>query len=67
MSMLVRPLTRHLALIAGALLLGVMLFAGQPMAADKEKPVKRDHSRVISPPAPRGPRHNASKLARSST
>nr|WP_086733885.1 hypothetical protein [Erythrobacter colymbi] len=52
MSMLLRPLTRHLALIAGALLLGVMLFAGQPMAADKEKPVKRDYSRVIAPPAP---------------
>ncbi|WP_420810144.1 hypothetical protein [Erythrobacter colymbi] len=50
--MLLRPLTRHLALIAGALLLGVMLFAGQPMAADKEKPVKRDYSRVIAPPAP---------------
>ncbi len=45
-------LTRHLALIAAALVLAIGIFAGSPMAADKEKPVKRDYSRVIAPPAP---------------
>ncbi len=47
-----RPLLRHLAVLVGALVLGLSLFAGTPMAADKEKPVKRDYSRVIAPPAP---------------
>ncbi len=45
-------LTRHLALITAALVLAIGIFAGSPMAADKEKPVKRDYSRVIAPPAP---------------
>ncbi|WP_375290536.1 hypothetical protein [Qipengyuania sp.] len=41
------------------LAIAVLLFAGatfvaQPMAAEKEKPVKRDYSRVTAPPAPRG-------------
>ncbi|MFM7349643.1 MAG: hypothetical protein ACKO01_09155 [Erythrobacter sp.] len=45
-------LLRHLALVAAALFLGVVLFAGKPMASDAEKPVKRDYSRVIAPPAP---------------
>ena len=47
-----RPLFRHLALLFAALVLGIALFAGDTMAADKEKPVKRDYSRVIAPPAP---------------
>jgi hypothetical protein len=47
-----RPLTRHLALLLSALVLALALFAGDTMAADKEKPVKRDYSRVIAPPAP---------------
>ena len=52
MRALTQPFARHLALVAAALVLAVMLFAGSPMAADKEKPVKRDYSRVIAPPAP---------------
>jgi hypothetical protein len=47
-----RPLFRHLALLLSALILGVVLFVGDTMAADKEKPVKRDYSRVIAAPAP---------------
>lgn len=47
-----QPLVRHLALLVAALFLALALFAGSPMAADKEKPVKRDYSRVIAPPAP---------------
>ena len=47
-----QPLVRHLALLVAALVLALALFAGSPMAADKEKPVKRDYSRVIAPPAP---------------
>jgi hypothetical protein len=43
---------RHVALLLSALVLGIALFAGDTMAADKEKPVKRDYSRVIAPPAP---------------
>lgn len=52
MRALTQPFARHLALIAAALVLAVSLFAGQPMASDKEKPVKRDYSLVIAPPAP---------------
>ncbi|MBI1403385.1 MAG: hypothetical protein GC147_09240 [Porphyrobacter sp.] len=52
MLTLARPLLRHAALVLAALVLGIVLFAGAPMAADKEKPVKRDYSRVIAPPAP---------------
>ena len=47
-----RLFTRHLALLLSALVLGIVLFAGEPMAADKEKPVKRDYSAVFAPPAP---------------
>jgi hypothetical protein len=47
-----RTFARHIALLAAALVLAIGLFAGVPMAADKEKPVKRDYSRVIAPPAP---------------
>jgi hypothetical protein len=47
-----QPLVRHFALLVAALVLAIGLFAGSPMAADKEKPVKRDYSRVIAPPAP---------------
>ena len=52
--MLVRgqPFIRHIALLVAALFLALALFAGGTMAADKEKPVKRDYSRVIAPPAP---------------
>jgi hypothetical protein len=52
MRALTQPFARHLALIAAALVLAVSLFAGHPMASDKEKPVKRDYSLVIAPPAP---------------
>ncbi len=52
MRALTQPFARHLALIAAALVLAVSLFAGSPMASDKEKPVKRDYSLVIAPPAP---------------
>jgi hypothetical protein len=52
MLTLARPFARHLALLAAALVLAIALFAGDTMAADKEKPVKRDYSRVIAPPAP---------------
>jgi len=47
-----RPLFRYLTLLLSALLLGIVLFAGETMAADKEKPVKRDYSAVFAPPAP---------------
>jgi hypothetical protein len=47
-----QPFARHLALLVAALFLALALFAGDTMAADKEKPVKRDYSRVIAPPAP---------------
>jgi len=47
-----QTLARHLALLVGAMVLAVTLFAGSPMASDKEKPVKRDYSLVIAPPAP---------------
>ena len=52
MRALTQPFARHLALIAAALVLAMSLFAGSPMASDKEKPVKRDYSLVIAPPAP---------------
>jgi hypothetical protein len=43
----------RLALLAlAALLLGVSMFQSETQAADKEKPVKRDYSLVIAPPAP---------------
>jgi hypothetical protein len=47
-----QPFARHIALLVAALFLALALFAGDTMAADKEKPVKRDYSRVIAPPAP---------------
>jgi hypothetical protein len=47
-----QPLFRNLALLLAALVLAVVLFAADTQAADKEKPVKRDYSRVIAPPAP---------------
>jgi hypothetical protein len=47
-----QPFARHLALLVAALFLALALFAGDTMAADKEKPVKRDYTRVIAPPAP---------------
>ncbi|NCP13699.1 MAG: hypothetical protein GW858_05985 [Sphingomonadales bacterium] len=47
-----QSLTRQIALLAAALVLAVGLFAGVPMAADKEKPVKRDYTAVFAPPAP---------------
>ncbi len=43
---------RHIALLAAALVLAIGLFAGTGIAADKEKPVKRDYSAVFAPPAP---------------
>ena len=43
---------RHIALLVAALTLGLAMLGGEVMAADKEKPVKRDYSRVIAPPAP---------------
>ncbi len=43
---------RYIALLLAALVLGIVLFAGDGQAADKERPVKRDYSRVIAPPAP---------------
>ncbi len=43
---------RHLALILASIAFAGMLFVSQTMAADKEKAVKRDYSRVIAPPAP---------------
>ncbi|GAA0769401.1 hypothetical protein FHS52_002715 [Erythromicrobium ramosum] len=47
-----QSLTRHFALLAAALVLAVSLFAGTGIAADKEKPVKRDYTAVFAPPAP---------------
>ena len=47
-----QSLTRHMALLAAALVLAVSLFAGTGIAADKEKPVKRDYTAVFAPPAP---------------
>jgi len=47
-----QTLTRHIALLAAALVLAIGLFASAPQAADKEKPVKRDYSAVFAPPAP---------------
>jgi hypothetical protein len=52
MRALTQPFARHLALLAAAFALAVTMFAGSPMASDKEKPVKRDYSLVIAPPAP---------------
>jgi hypothetical protein len=52
MRALTQTLTRQIALLAAALVLAIGLFAGAPMAADKEKPVKRDYSAVFAPPAP---------------
>ncbi len=52
MRMIGQTLARNLALLAAALILAVTLFSETPMASDKEKPVKRDYSRVIAPPAP---------------
>ncbi len=52
MPMRAQPFARHIALLVAALFLALALFAGDTMAADKEKPVKRDYSRVIAPPAP---------------
>ena len=52
MLTLARPFARHIALLVAAAFLALALFAGDTMAADKEKPVKRDYSRVIAPPAP---------------
>ena len=43
---------QQLMLLVAALTLGVAMFAGSTQAADKEKPVKRDYTRVIAPPAP---------------
>lgn len=47
-----QTLTRHIALLAAALVLAIGLFASAPQAADKEKPVKRDYTAVFAPPAP---------------
>jgi hypothetical protein len=47
-----RHFARHCALLIGAMILAVTLFAGSPMASDKEKPVKRDYTAVFAPPAP---------------
>jgi hypothetical protein len=52
MLTLARPFARHIALLVAAAFLALALFAGDTMAADKEKPVTRDYSRVIAPPAP---------------
>lgn len=52
MAWLTQPLMRTLALVIGAGLLALAMLAGDTMAADKEKPVKREYSRVIAPPAP---------------
>ncbi len=43
---------RQMALLITALVLAIGLFAGAPMAADKEKPVKRNYAAVFAPPAP---------------
>ncbi|MGB3807086.1 MAG: multiheme c-type cytochrome [Erythrobacter sp.] len=43
---------RHAILAIAALLLGLSVFHSAPRAADKEKPVYRDYSAVIAPPAP---------------
>jgi hypothetical protein len=45
---------RRLCLAIAALLSGATLFVAQGSAADKEKAVLRDYSRVTAPPAPRG-------------
>jgi hypothetical protein len=52
MPMHARSIFRHLVLLVAALLLALTLSAGDTSAADTEKPVKRDYSRVIAPPAP---------------
>lgn len=52
MPMIGLSLARHLALLVAAMVLAVTLFADSPLASDKEKPVKRDYSLVIAPPAP---------------
>ncbi|WDA39854.1 hypothetical protein [Erythrobacter sp. BLCC-B19] len=52
MRALTQSFTRHIALLAAALVLAIGLFAGSPQASDKEKPVKRDYTAVFAPPAP---------------
>jgi hypothetical protein len=47
-----QPFIRQLALLLSAVVLALALLAGDTQAADKEKPVKRDYSRVIAAPAP---------------
>ena len=45
---------RSLCLAIAALVFGASLFVAQTLAAEGEKPVKRDYGRVTAPPAPRG-------------
>ena len=52
MRALTQPFTRQLALLAAAFVLAVTMLAGSSFASDEEKPVKRDYSLVIAPPAP---------------
>lgn len=47
-----RSVVRYFAVLCAALVLALVMFAGETVAADKEKPVKRDYARVIAPPAP---------------
>lgn len=42
----------HGLLAVAALVLGVSVFQSETQAADKEKPIKRDYSLVVTPPAP---------------
>ncbi|TRD11957.1 hypothetical protein FGU71_08870 [Erythrobacter insulae] len=52
MKQLRASLLQQLALILAIVTLGAAVFSNETQAADKEKPVKRDYSRVIAPPAP---------------
>ncbi|MBA4163944.1 MAG: hypothetical protein C0510_04830 [Erythrobacter sp.] len=46
------PAARHLVLMLACLLLSGAILVGQINASEGEKPVARDYSRVIAPPAP---------------
>ena len=52
MTKLRASLLQQLALVLAVITLGVSVFSNETQAADKEKPVERDYSRVIAPPAP---------------
>ncbi len=52
MKLMRASIFQQLALMLAILTLGIAVFSNETQAADKEKPVKRDYSRVIAAPAP---------------